>query len=159
MKVVRLHKPGDVRLHDEPVPVPGPDEVLLRVTAVGLCGSDLHWLIDGGIGDAQIAAPLVVGHEFAAVVESGELRGQRVAVDPSIPCERCEYCREGNPNLCLTQRFAGFGAEDGALREYMAWPGRNLFPLPDSFTGVDGVMLEPLGVAVHSVDLGHIGRG
>jgi len=159
MKVVRQHKLGDVRLHDEPEPAPGAGDILLRVTAVGLCGSDLHWLTEGGIGDAQLGAPLVLGHEFAGVVESGELRGQHVAADPSIPCENCEFCREGNPNLCLTQRFAGFGTEDGALRQYMSWPSRNLFPLPPSFTDIDGVMLEPLGVAVHSVDLGHVRPG
>ncbi len=82
MKVLRLHGVGDLRLHDEPEPVPGPGEVLLRVTAVGLCGSDLHWFSEAGIGDAQLQEPLVLGHEFAGVIESGE----RVAVDPAVPC-------------------------------------------------------------------------
>lgn len=159
MRVLRLYGAGDLRLCDEPEPAPGPGESLLRVTAVGVCGSDLHWLAEGAIGDARLTRPLVLGHELAGVVESGEQRGQRVAVDPAIPCGACEFCREGNPNLCSSLRFAGHGAEDGALREYMAWPTRCLYPIPDSFTDADGVMLEPLGVALHAVDLGHLKPG
>jgi len=159
MKVLRLHGMGDLRLHDEPEPVPGPGEVLLRVTAVGLCGSDLHWLAEAGIGDARLQEPLVLGHEFAGVIESGERRGERVAVDPAVPCRACEFCLEGNPNFCSALRFAGHGMEDGALREYVAWPAHCLHPLPNSLTDADGVMLEPLGVAIHAVDLGHLKPG
>ncbi|MBI4790928.1 MAG: alcohol dehydrogenase catalytic domain-containing protein [Chloroflexi bacterium] len=159
MKTLRLHGPHDLRLHDEPVPAPQTNEALVRVTAVGVCGSDLHWYSTGGIGDAQVTRPLVLGHEFAGVVESGALRGQRVAVDPSIPCDHCELCRAGNPNLCEEQRFAGHGLEDGAFREYFAWDSRCLFPLPDELTDEDGAMLEPLGVAIHSVDLAHLRPG
>lgn len=159
MRVLRLYHPGDVRLGDEPQPAPAAGEELVRVTAVGLCGSDLQWLVGGGIGDAKLAAPLVLGHEFAGVVETGELRGRRVAVDPAIPCGRCESCIEGNPNLCMTQRFAGSGMQDGAFQEFVAWPTENLFPLPDSLTDSDGAILEPLGVAIHAVDLGHLKPG
>jgi L-iditol 2-dehydrogenase len=159
MKVLRLHDRGDLRLHDEPEPVPGPGEVLLRVTAVGLCGSDLHWFSEAGIGDARLQEPLVLGHEFAGVIESGERRGQRVAVDPAVPCGVCEFCLEGNPNFCSALRFAGHGTEDGALRQYMAWPAHCLHPLPNSLTDADGVMLEPLGIAIHAVDLGHLMPG
>lgn len=131
----------------------------MRVTAVGLCGSDVHWFAEGGIGDARLARPLVLGHEFAGVIESGERRGERVAVDPAVPCGACEFCQEGNPNLCAALRFAGHGTEDGALREFMAWPTHCLHPLPDSLTDADGAVLEPLGVAIHAVDLGHIRPG
>ena len=155
MRVVRLHGISDLRLHDEPDPTPGPGETLLRVTAVGLCGSDLHWLTEAGIGDARLARPLILGHEFAGVTADGE----RVAVDPAVPCGVCEFCLEGNPNLCARLRFAGHGVEDGALRERMAWPVHCLHPLPDSLTDVEGVMLEPLGVAIHAVDLGHLKPG
>lgn len=159
MRVLRLHGAGDLRLHTEPDPVPGPGEALLRVTAVGLCGSDLHWFVEAGIGDAQLARPLVLGHEFAGVIENGERRGERVAVDPAVPCGACQFCLEGNPNLCAALRFAGYETEDGALREYVAWPTRCLYSLPDSLTDADGVMLEPLGVAIHAVDLGHLKTG
>ena len=96
MKTVRLHGPRDMRLHDEPRPESGPDQALLRVTAVGICGSDLHWFSEAGIGDATLGRPLIIGHEFAGIVEEGRLRGRRVAVDPQVPCDDCEFCREGN---------------------------------------------------------------
>lgn len=159
MKSLRLHGPHDLRLHDEPVPTPRAGDALLRVTAVGLCGSDLHWFEEQGIGDASLKAPLVLGHEVAAVIADGPRRGQRVAVDPSVPCRACELCETGHPNLCEALRFAGYENEDGALREYMAWPERVLVPLPDSFSDVDGAALEALGVAIHTVDLAHIRPG
>ena len=159
MKTVRLHAPNDLRLHVEPKPEPGPGEVLLRVTAVGICGSDLHWFGEAGIGDAKLKQPLILGHEFAGVIAAGPRQGERVAVDPAVPCNTCEYCRQGNPNLCEHMRFAGHGLEDGALREYIAWPEECLFPLPDLLSDADGVMLEPLGVAIHTVNLAHLRAG
>jgi L-iditol 2-dehydrogenase len=155
MKSLRLHAPGDLQLHNEPVPRPNLGECLVQVKSVGICGSDLHWFSEAGIGDARLEQPLILGHEFAAVTEDG----QRVAVDPSIPCGKCEYCRAGNPNFCSSLIFAGHGQEDGALREYIAWPERCLFPLPDTLSDAEGVMLEPLGVAIHAVDLGKLKVG
>jgi L-iditol 2-dehydrogenase len=155
----RLHGMGDVRIAEEDVPAPGPEESLVRVEAVGLCGSDLHWYEEGGIGDARIASPLVVGHEFAGVVEGGPLDGRRVAVDPALHCGHCERCLEGNQNLCPNVVFAGHGSQDGGLREYLTWPTAALHPLPDSMDGTGGAMLEPLGVAIHSFDLGHVHLG
>jgi L-iditol 2-dehydrogenase len=141
---------------DEPVPEPGPGETLVRVSAVGLCGSDLHWFSEGAIGDAQLSHPLVLGHEAAGVIASGPRRGQRVAIDPAIPDGTCPACRAGYRNLCPHVRFSGHGGTDGALRESMAWPTELLHPLPDELSDRDGAILEPLGVAVHSVDLGHL---
>ncbi len=159
MRVARLHGAGDLRVTDEPAPEVPVGHSLVRVTAVGLCGSDLHWYGEAGIGDARLRQPLVIGHELAGVVESGPLAGARVAVDPAIPCGSCERCREGNPNLCPHIRFCGHGDTDGALREFLAWPSRLLHPLPDGLTDADGAMLEPLGVAIHAVDLGHLRVG
>lgn len=156
MKVLRLHGARDLRLQTESGPMPGSGESLLRVTAVGLCGSDLHWWDGAGLGDAQLDQPLVLGHEFAGEVQPG---GQRVAVDPAAACGVCEFCVEGNPNFCDAVHFAGHGLDDGALREYMSWPTRCLFPLPDTLSDADGVMLEPLGVAIHAVDLAHLKPG
>ena len=155
MKVARLHGPGDVRLHEEPRPTPGRGEVLVRVGAVGLCGSDLHWFEKGSIGGVPLTRPLAPGHELAGTTEDGHL----VAVDPAIPCEECPLCLEGHPNLCLSIRFAGYGEDDGALREWMTWPERCVFPLPDGLSATDGAMLEPLGVALHAVDLAHLRPG
>ncbi|MFC0526208.1 zinc-dependent alcohol dehydrogenase [Phytohabitans kaempferiae] len=159
MRVARLHGVGDIRVSDEPMPAVGPDESLVRVTAVGLCGSDLHWYTEGGIGDARLAQPLVVGHEMAGVVEDGPRQGERVAIDPAIPCERCDPCGRGHRNLCLAIRFAGHGTLDGGLREYLAWPSARLHTLPDELSDADGAMLEPLGVALHSLDLAHLRLG
>ncbi|MGE5138013.1 MAG: zinc-dependent alcohol dehydrogenase, partial [Rudaea sp.] len=155
MKALRLHGVGDLRLEVEPTPEPKEGETLVQVTAVGICGSDLHWFDEGAIGDARLTRPLVLGHEFAGVLENGE----RVAVDPAIPCGHCEMCREGNPNLCPQVRFAGHGLLDGALREFLPWPSNNLYLLPDSISDAEGALLEPLGVALHAIDLGHLRPG
>lgn len=154
MKVARLHAEGDVRVHEEDDPRAGEGESLVRITAVGLCGSDLHWFSEGGIGDATLSRPLVLGHEFAGVVEGGPQHGLRVAVDPAQPCRHCEQCLDGNGNLCLNIRFAGHSSTDGALRELIAWPTELLHPVPDTLSDADAAMLEPLGVALHALDLG-----
>ncbi len=159
MKVVRLHGERDLRLHTEPDPVPGPGETVVRVSAVALCGSDLHWFSGAGIGGVKLESPLILGHEFSGFIEDREGGVLRVAVDPAVPCGQCRLCREGHPNLCKTLRFAGHGVEDGALREKMAWPDQCLHSLPDSLNEIDGAMLEPLGVAIHAVDLGRLKPG
>ena len=155
MKVVRLHARADLRLSDEPVPVTGVGEKLVRVRVVGACGLDLHWFSEAGIGDAQLKRPLVLGHEFAGEI----VDGQRVAVDPAISCGQCEFCLRGNPNLCSSLIFAGHAEQDGALQECIARNEKSLFPTPDLFTYAGGAMLEPLGVAIHSVDLGKLKAG
>ncbi len=155
MITLRLHGPRDLRLHDEPEPVPCAGQQLLKLNSVGICGSDLHWFNEQGIGDARLAAPLILGHEFSASTQNGE----RVAVEPAIPCGSCEYCLRGHPNLCPTVIFAGHGGQDGALREFMAWDEKCLFRIPDSISNDDGAMLEPLGVAIHALDLAHLRTG
>jgi L-iditol 2-dehydrogenase len=160
MRVARLFKASDLRVVDEPVPAEVPaGHSLVRVTAVGLCGSDLHWFAEGGIGDAVLAHPLVLGHEFAGVVERGPLAGRRVAVDPAIPDGVCEQCRAGHPNLCLNIVFAGHSTQDGGLRERLIWPDDRLHALPDGLSDAGGAVLEPLGVAIHAHDLGHVRVG
>jgi len=159
MQVARIHGAGDLRLHDEPVPVPGPGEALVRVTAVGICGSDVHWFQEGRIGEDTVATPLVLGHECAGVIESGPRRGQHVAIDPAQTCGRCEFCERGEVNLCAQLRFAGHAPQDGGLRTWIAWPERCLVPLPAPLSDSDGAMLEPLGVALYAVDLGEVKPG
>ncbi|MDA8033447.1 MAG: alcohol dehydrogenase catalytic domain-containing protein [Actinomycetota bacterium] len=156
---LRIHGPGDLRLHEEPDPAPGDGEVLVEVTAVGLCGSDRHWYLEGSIGDAGLDRPLVLGHEFAGVLASGPDAGLRVALEPAVPCGACGTCRAGLQHLCLQQRFAGHGTTDGALRTRLAWPRALAFPLPDDLPDVEAALLEPLGVALHALDLGHVRAG
>ena len=159
MLTARLHGTGDIRLAQEPVPEAGRGMSLVRVTAVGICGSDLHWWDEAGIGDARLTRPLVLGHENAGVIADGPRGGQRVAIDPAIPDETCPQCRRGYRNLCPQVRFAGHGGTDGGLREFLAWPTALLYPLPDGLSDTDGALLEPLGVALHALDLGHLPLG
>jgi len=159
VKALRLHGVGELRLHEEPDPQPGEGELLVRVTAVGLCGSDRHWFVEGGIGDAALERPLVLGHEFAGEVAAGPRAGERVAIDPAVPCEACPVCRAGLQHLCPAVRFAGHGSTDGALRSLLAWPERLAHPIPDAIPDAEASLLEPLGVALHAVDLGHVRPG
>jgi L-iditol 2-dehydrogenase len=159
MQCAVLHAPGDVRVEQRPDAVAGPGESLVRVTSVGLCGSDLHWFAAGAIGDAAIDRPLVLGHEMAGVVVSGPLSGRTVGLDPAVPCGRCRECTSGLEHLCTRMHFAGHGGTDGGLRELMAWPDERIHLLPDGYDPARGALLEPLGVAVHSADLAHLRPG
>ncbi|MBO0803717.1 MAG: alcohol dehydrogenase catalytic domain-containing protein [Nocardiopsaceae bacterium] len=159
MRAARLYGTADLRVGDEPAPDAGAGEALVRVTAVGICGSDLHWYEDGAIGDAKLDRPLVPGHEGAGEIAAGPRRGERVAIDPAIPCETCRACRDGYRNLCYDIAFSGHGATDGMMREVMPWPERLLHPLPDAVSDAGGAMLEPLGVALWALDLGHVPFG
>jgi L-iditol 2-dehydrogenase len=159
VRTARLHAAGDLRVGEEPVPAAAAGTSLVRVTAVGICGSDLHWWDEGAIGDATLAHPLVLGHEGAGVIADGPRRGERVAIDPAITCGTCRACRDGYANLCYRIRFAGHGETDGMMREVIAWPADLLHPLPDGVSDTDGALLEPLGVAIHSMDLGHLPFG
>ncbi|MBP1817597.1 L-iditol 2-dehydrogenase [Mycobacterium sp. OAE908] len=159
MTVARLHGVRDIRCHSEAVPTAGAGEELVRITAVGLCGSDLHWFTEAGIGDAKLTRPVVPGHEFAGVIEGGPRHGVAVAVDPALPCRQCEICLGGDLNLCPDVVFAGHGGQDGGLQQYLAWPSWALHPLPAGMSAIDGAVLEPLGVALHALDLGHLRIG
>jgi L-iditol 2-dehydrogenase len=119
----------------------------------------LHWYAEGGTGEVTIAEPVAPGHELAGVALDGPLAGRRVAVDPAIPCGRCESCREGYGNLCPHVRFAGYGDQDGGLQQRLLWPDDLLHPLPDSLSDDAGALLEPLGVAVHAVHHAHVRLG
>jgi L-iditol 2-dehydrogenase len=153
MLAVRLHPDRQVRLHDEPEPEPGPGDAMVRVTSVGLCGSDRHWVVDGGTGDALLDRPIILGHEFGGTVETGRFRGRLVAVDPAMTCGRCGWCQSGASNLCPEVRFAGDGRTDGALRELVAWPEHSLYPLSERTEPGDAALIEPLSVAIHSINL------
>jgi L-iditol 2-dehydrogenase len=159
MKVARLHGPGDMRVAEEPDPVAGPGEALLRVTAVGICGSDLHWYQESAIGEATLTHPLCLGHEAAGVIETGPRAGQRVAIDPNLPCGRCDTCARVLYHLCPDVRFLGHSVTDGAMRERMAWPAHALVPLPDTISEIAGAVLEPLGVAIHAMRLAQLRPG
>jgi L-iditol 2-dehydrogenase len=171
MRSIRLYGPRDLR--PDLIPEPGDPkegEAVIRVGSVGICGSDLHVYSDGKIGETDVRAPLVLGHEFAGVVErvgpgsvdgGGEplVEGIRVAVDPAQPCGLCEMCQRGHPNLCVRLHFCGLYPDDGALREKMIVPSRTCFRIPASLDDDSGAMLEPLGIAIHAANLSRIKVG
>ena len=171
MTAVRLHGPEDMRVEQLPYPPPpGPDEVLLRMTATTICGSDLHTYKDARIGDSVLESPLVLGHEFAGIVEAvgenavdGEFQplkvGTRVAVDPAQPCWACEQCEQGNPNFCVRLEFCGNYPYHGSLSEYLLMPARSCFPVPDSIDDITAALLEPLGIGIHAMTLAKIQPG
>ncbi|MGX5734454.1 zinc-dependent alcohol dehydrogenase [Bosea thiooxidans] len=155
---VFLHAAGDARVAPFNLREGADGETLLDVAAVGLCGSDLHYYKDGGIGSARIAAPFVPGHEFSGwltedLPELGLARGMLVAVDPNRACGHCEHCRNGHPNLCPEVVFIGAPPHHGAMTERIWVPKSQIVPVPQHFSASDAVMLEPLGVAIHAVDL------
>jgi L-iditol 2-dehydrogenase len=155
---VFLHAAGDARFAPFNLREGAPGETLLDVAAIGLCGSDLHYYKDGGIGSAVIATPFVPGHEFSGwltedLPELGLARGALVAVDPNQACGHCQHCRDGHPNLCPEVVFIGAPPNDGAMTERIWVPKSQIVPVPERFTPSDAVMLEPLGVAIHAVDL------
>jgi L-iditol 2-dehydrogenase len=137
----------------------------LRVQAVTVCGSDLHYYKEGSIGSSVVHQPAILGHEFSAVVddergaEFGFPKGTLVAVDPAEPCRLCEWCESGHINLCPNVKFAGSAPIHGALREFFAAKPANLFKVPEGFDAADAALLEPLGIAIHAIDLAKIKLG
>ncbi|HVF65624.1 MAG TPA: alcohol dehydrogenase catalytic domain-containing protein, partial [Casimicrobiaceae bacterium] len=129
---------------------------------VGVCGSDVHSYLEGGTTGRTNVNQLVLGHEVAGVItaESAEQAalpvGTLVAVDPAKPCGMCEWCERGHTNLCPTVRFLGYGSQNGGMAEYVVVPSSALHAVPEGFDAATTVMLEPLGVAIHALDLARL---
>lgn len=154
MKAAVVEAPGKVSLTTVPDPAPGPREVVVRVSACGLCGTDLHILQ----GEFAPSLPLVPGHEFAGEVVAtgadvtGLALGDRVAVDPSLYCYECRYCRTGHNNLC--DRWAAIGVTTaGGAAEFAVAPAANCVRLPDHVRTQDAALIEPLSCAVRGYDV------
>jgi len=154
MKVIRYHSIKDIRLEELPIPEVVEGNMLLQTASVGICGSDVHYYKEGTTGGFEVDHPFILGHEFSAWIAEGPHKGQLVAADPALSCGKCEFCLEGNPNFCTSLKFAGSEDQDGAMREFMTWPEQALYALPENMTPQEGVMLEPLGVAIHAHRLG-----
>ncbi|WP_276354552.1 NAD(P)-dependent alcohol dehydrogenase [Cohnella caldifontis] len=165
MKAAVLTEPGKIEIQERPVPVPGPDEALVRIRAVGLCGSDVHYYEHGKIGPYVVEKPIVLGHEAAGdVVAVGrEVRhlsvGQRVTIEPGVTCGRCVHCKSGRYNLCPDVRFLATPPYDGAFCEYIAIRADFLYPIPDSMSYEKAALIEPLSVGLHAVRRGEIRAG
>ena len=165
MKAVKWFGPRDMRLVDVERPTVKPHEALIRIESIGICGSDLHYFLDGSIGSTAITSPLILGHEFAGIVEDvgaeadRALIGKRVAVEPGIPCLKCESCKTGHYNVCRDMVFPGGPPYDGVLCEYAAFHADFCFPVPEGMPAAVAAMIEPLAVAVHTVELAGIKPG
>jgi 2-desacetyl-2-hydroxyethyl bacteriochlorophyllide A dehydrogenase len=157
MRAAIIDAPAKIRVASIPDPTPRPGELVIRVGACGICGTDLH-IVDG---DSPLARyPIVPGHEFAgevvavgeqaALIGSGVKVGTRVAVDPNMPCGHCEFCRTGHENLCLYYAALGVTA-NGGFAEYVTVPAANAYVLPDTMTIREGALIEPVSCAVHGM--------
>src|SRR5262249_18296482 len=166
MKALLLSEYRHLEITDVPAPTVAPDEVLIRVVACGICGSDVHGY-DGSSG--RRIPPIVMGHEaagqIAAVGSSVKnlAEGDRVTFDSTVYCGECKHCRAGNINLCDRRQVLGVSCGDyrraGAFAEYVAVPSRIIHRLPDSFPFAEAAMLEAVAVAIHGVNLAQLKPG
>jgi L-iditol 2-dehydrogenase len=156
MRVSVLYGIGELGVEERPIPEPGPDEVLIRVGSVGVCGSDVHYYEHGRIGPYVVEQPLVLGHEAGgqiAAVGPGVSTlsvGQRVSIEPGVPCRSCAQCLAGRYNLCPRVRFFATPPIDGAFAEYVVMPAAFVYAIPDSMSDDEAGLIEPLSVGVWS---------
>ncbi|MGC8739637.1 MAG: galactitol-1-phosphate 5-dehydrogenase [Candidatus Hydrogenedens sp.] len=152
MKALRLYAPGDLRLEEIPIPLPSPDEVLVRILACGICGSDIPRVFEHG----TYKYPLIPGHEFSGIVEKvgsetgKDWIGRHVVVYPLIPCRQCSSCYSGLYTQCLNYDYLG-SRRDGGFAEYVTVPRDNIIPVPDGVPGEVSAITEPCAVALHAV--------
>lgn len=172
MRACVVHGAHDLRIEDRPDPAPGPGQVRVAVRYGGICGSDLHYVAEGGVGDFRVRMPMVLGHEVVGTVDAlGPLLGTSgpepgpapaasavgtpVAVHPAAPCHRCPECLAGRPNICRDTRFLGSAARmphvDGGFAQFLVVGAGQARPLPPGLSLRDAAVTEPLAVAVHAV--------
>lgn len=165
MRVSVLRGVGDVDVEERMVPEPAPDEVLVEVGSVGVCGSDVHYYEHGRIGSYQVTAPLVLGHESSGTVEGvGEAvtrlqPGDRVSLEPGVPDLTCAQCLAGRYNLCEDMRFHATPPYDGSFAEYVVHHELFAHRVPDAMTDDAAALLEPLSVALWACQKGEVTAG
>jgi len=147
------------------VPKPKPHNVIVKIHTVGICGSDVHYWAHGKCGPFEIKGPLVLGHETSGIIEAvGEgvknlKPGDRVAIEPGVPCRRCDSCREGSYNLCADVEFLATPPYDGSLTQYIEHASDFCYKMPDHMSFEEGALLEPLSVAVHACKRANVQAG
>ena len=162
MRALVIHSPKDLRLEDQPNAAPGPDEVAVDIYAGGICGSDLHYYHHGGFGAIRLREPMIPGHEIAGKIAAvgshvNHLNpGDSVAINPSLPCLDCQYCRIAQFNQCLDMRFYGsamrFPHIQGAFSQRLICKSRQCITLPANTNLHHAAFSEPLAVALHGVN-------
>lgn len=160
-RLARLYGPGDLRLEVADIGEPGEGEVLLKMAAAGICGSDLHYYLDGGFGPVRVREPIIPGHEGSGYVAAlganvpGIALGTLVSVNPSQPCGDCRFCREGAPIHCLNMRFMGSAMSlphtQGMFRDWLVVPAGRCFPTGTLVSAGEAACAEPLAVGLHAV--------
>ena len=149
MRALVLLKPGQIQMEDRPVPSPGPDEILVRIACVGVCGSDIHYYRQGRIGEQIVKSPLCLGHECSGFVTAvgsevhGFDVGELVACEPSRACGWCTQCRTGYYNLCRNVKFLGTPPVEGVFQEYYLFHFSQCFVVPDGISPAAAAMVEP----------------
>jgi 2-desacetyl-2-hydroxyethyl bacteriochlorophyllide A dehydrogenase len=160
MKAVRLEATGKLYMREVEKPVPGPGDLLVRIEACGICGTDRHLFL----GEFPSHPPVTLGHEFAGIIEAvgpevtSFRSGMRVTGDPNIACGRCEECHNGRVNLCRNLQAIGIH-RDGGFAEYVCMPQSQAFALPLELDPLHGAFCEPLACCLHAVDLANIRTG
>lgn len=151
-----LQAPGKVVYEDRPIPeLPSPYDVIVKPQWTGICGSDVHYWVEGRIGHFVVESPMVLGHESAGIIHSVGDKvktlkvGDRVAMEPGVPCRRCVRCKEGKYNLCPDMAFAATPPYDGTLARYYTLPEDYCYKLPEGMSLEEGALIEPTAVAVH----------
>jgi L-iditol 2-dehydrogenase len=166
MKAAVLAGPRKIEVREVPLPsLHRETDVLIRVAATGICGSDIHYFSEGKIGDQVVEYPFVAGHECAGIVERVGRRvarlkpGDRVVIDPAVVCGTCDQCLSGRPNTCRNLLFLGAPGElQGGLSEFIVMPQANCHPLAGSISWAEGVLVEPLSIGIYSLKLMEDGR-
>ncbi len=165
MKVSVLRGVGQVDVEEREIPTPAPDEVLVEVGSVGVCGSDVHYYEHGRIGPYVVSSPLVLGHEAGGVVVgvghavTSRSVGQRVSIEPGVPCRHCHQCLSGRYNLCPDVRFFATPPYDGAFAQFVAVPAAFTYPVPDSLSDDAAGLIEPLSVGVWACQRAQVAPG
>ncbi|KAJ1527853.1 hypothetical protein ONE63_007793 [Megalurothrips usitatus] len=160
-----LVKAEELRLEKRAIPEPKDDEVLLKMGCVGICGSDVHYLVHGRCATFILNAPMVIGHEGSGTVAKvgknvKNLKpGDRVAIEPGVPCRKCEFCKTGKYNCCPNIFFCATPPDDGNLCQYYTHAADFCFKLPDNMSLEEGAMMEPLAVGVHACNQGEVKFG
>ncbi|MDF2611880.1 MAG: theronine dehydrogenase-like Zn-dependent dehydrogenase, partial [Lachnospiraceae bacterium] len=164
-KAVFMTGLNKMEIRDVEVPKIKETDVLVKLEYVGICGSDVHYLEHGSIGDFIVNGDFILGHECAGeVVEVGskvtDLKvGDKVALEPGATCGQCEFCKAGKYNLCADVEFLATPPYHGCLENYIAFPGNMCFKLPENITTKEGALVEPLAVGMHSAAQGNVKLG
>ena len=166
MTAAVLHKVDDVRIEQVPVPEVKSDlDVKIRIKAVGVCGSDIHFYREGRIGDFVVKEPIILGHESSGeVLEVGNAvthikPGDNVVIEPGYPDRTCQFCKTGKYNLCATVPFMATPPTDGAFCQYVVWPGDFVYKVPDNVSFEEASLVEPLAVGLQATKRAHIHPG